>query len=54
MKELDKPTLTRAFANAMLVEAELWQKRLAVLKGGRISVLRVHAKKRETATLSEW
>ncbi len=54
MKELDKPTLTRAFANAMLLEAELWQKRLAALKSGRVSVLRVNAKKRETATLSEW
>ncbi len=54
MKELDKPTLTRAFANAMLLEAELWQKRLAALKSGRVSVLRVHAKKRETATMSEW
>lgn len=54
MKELDKPTLTRAFANAMLLEAELWQKRLAVLKGGRTSILRVHATKRETATMSEW
>lgn len=53
-QELGKAGVNRAFANAMLVEAELWQRRIQLMKSGDLRVLQVHASKKETATMSDW
>lgn len=51
---LDTAQIDRAFANMMLVEGELWQKRVRAMKSGKLAVMHVHALRKETSTLSEW